>query len=215
MVVSHEEVNAMSNLLNILNSVEEGTPVKQTINSAHTAIVENSVDMKDDMKQILSRFYSAGNDAVNQLVEESHYSTEANDALNSKKTQNGVVIGQYEIRQRLSEGSGNTSFYDVVYSNSKQNIASDLILYEAALLLTRYLNKGEMINGTNIKKVLQLEETYYTQRADAIRFKKKAKQCYESRNNEQGSIFEGRFHRARENALVAKEEVAKLLKNIK
>jgi hypothetical protein len=203
-----ESTAAMADILRKINMIEEGQipePItKKPIENIQT-------DDKGFMKNILERFYNASQETTKQLVEDAHTDPEIKDALSTKKIDNGVIINGYTIKTRVNESSGKITYYDVMNPMGTK-IATDLVLYEAALLLTKMLNKGEPINGANIKRLLQLEETYFSNRVDASRFKSKAQKAYNSKQGSQGEIFESRYQHARQSALQAKAEVNQLAK---
>jgi hypothetical protein len=57
-------------------------------------------------------------------------------------------------------------FYDITNTSTGSKIASDLRLYEAALLLTQELNKGKL-HSSHGAQILQLEEEFAKNLEDA------------------------------------------------
>jgi hypothetical protein len=99
----------------------------------------------DAMKNIMAAFKSA----TNNVRDNAHGDHILMEALQTERTDSGVRISEWEIV--ISEQEGRPGkFYDVIRDDI--NIASDLRLYEAALLLTQELNKGESITSPKVRE---------------------------------------------------------------
>ena len=93
------------------------------------------------MKNILTRFYNTVEDTTKMLVEDSEYSPEIKRALKTEKTKTGVKVGQWELIVKMTESFGKKAKnYTIKHTTTGCIIAKDLVLYEAANLLLKYLS---------------------------------------------------------------------------
>lgn len=220
-----EDSKAMGDILSRLRELEdEGAQTHHTtLNESYEYEVDPTVKQSlqsgdnnvDVMKNILQKLQNVGNETTKELIQESTNNREVKEALSTRRTKSGVSVGQYEIRVRVDESRKRSmNYFDVVQSDTRVAIAKDLILYEAALILTKLLNRGETINGVNVKNLLRLEETYYKYRVDAARYKVKNKQCFKNGDYDRAEIFEHRYDDTRAKALQAKREIIAIGSNM-
>lgn len=153
----------------------------------------------DAMKAIMNAFKGATAN-IREDAQTDHYLMEA---LQTERTETGVRISEWEIVIKESEGRSG-KFYDVVHDEIV--IASDLRLYEAALLLTQELNKGASITSNKVKEILSLEEDFSKNLEDASRYARIMKTA----TGEKAMIAEARFSDAKAKALRAKEEIKRV-----
>lgn len=149
------------------------------------------------MREIMQRF----NDATSAVRERAETNPVLMEALQTEKTESGVRISEWEI---VLKESGEGKFYDVVHGEIV--IASDLRLYEAALLLTQELNKGKSITSSKVKQILRLEEDFSKNLSDAVHYARMAKKT----SGDKAIIAEARYSDARAKAISAKEEIKRI-----
>lgn len=235
MTVDQKSIDAMANIMNILNQqadepaagwshvedhVEspvtaagwhpEMSEVDQPIYEAANPVVARnplSDPSIDAMKSILERFHSVSDDAVvERLTEAAETDHDLREALITEKTDKGARIGKWEIV--VKEGR-DLKTYDVV-SQDGTVIASDLYLYEAAYGLVKRLNQGNPINSPTIREMLKLEEDYARNRNDAAGYKARSKKHAERGESQRAAVAEDRFDEAQRQALAAHEEILRL-----
>lgn len=208
MTVSNEEKNNMKDVLAKLQAIESGNVVEGSSGPTSGSVGNKETE---HMKEILERFYQATESTTQRLVEESVEDEEVRDVFVTRKEDNRVVHGMYEINVRVDESSKKPRhYYDVSHTASNAVLFKDLVLYEAAHLIVKYLNKGYPINSPEVKHVIDLEEKYSRNRIDAARYKARAKKCLAEGNREKAEILKHRFDRARDIALEAKEAISDL-----
>ena len=161
----------------------------------------------DDMKAILERMNSATQSLI--MEAESPVSTmfdkEAlKEALVTERTPLGVRIGKWEIV--VNEGHHKT--FDVVGGGTV--IASNLYLYDAALALTKALNKGLPINDSRVQKILQLEERYAKNRNDAVVFRETHTRALKKGDDVRAAIAEDRLDEAKNQLSELQEQMLRL-----
>lgn len=217
-----EEVNAMKNLLAIMNG-EKPTPRAGNTSSYSSTMDEplicapGHVSSKDigAMKGILERLNAAGSGAATRLNEEANYDSDVREALQTRRTSTGAKIGSWEIRVQLEERNGKEyKSYDVVNTTSGEPIAKMLTLYEVAHGLAKLFNRGETLTTPKVRELLALEETYTRNRIDALRFKKRYTDSTAKRDYEQAEIFEARYQASRGHALSAKSKISGLYESL-
>ena len=227
-LVSDQEKNEMTRLMNIMNggsslpsATRNNLPSKQqSVNEVYQNNVVNAnlaVDKNDikDMKNILTRFYNTVEDTTKMLVEDSEYSPEIKRALKTEKTKTGVKVGQWELIVKMTESFGKKAKnYTIKHTTTGSIIAKDLVLYEAANLLLKYLNNGLYINHPDVRKVLFLEGQFVKYYNDAIQYHNRIKNAMKERNKKSTEIFESRYDQAITEAKKAKKQLEIINSNI-
>lgn len=214
-LVSTEEKDEMKKLMNIMNRTPQSS--KSNLPTQFNETYQNDVvnanlavgkdDIKD-MKNILTRFYSTVNDTTKILVEESEYSSELKRALKTEKTKSGIKVGNWELKVTLTENFGKKiKNYTIKHSTTGDIIAKDLVLYESANLLLKYLNNGLYINHPDIRKVLFLEGQFVKYYNDATQYHHRIKKLIKENDKKSAAIFESRYDHAIEEAKKAKKQL--------
>ena len=168
------------------------------------AIAPPSMSGTDDakvtaMKNIMDAFKNATSN-VRETAQDDPYLMEA---LQTERTSRGVRVAEWEIT--ITEQAGRAGkFYDVTRDDI--TIASDLRLYEAALLLTQELNKGQSITSPKVREILRLEEDFAKNLEDAARYARVAK----ASSGKARMIAEDRYSDARAKAIRAKDEIKRV-----
>jgi hypothetical protein len=167
------------------------------------------------MKNILQSFNAAIGETTKTMLVEARDDDEMASLLETERTPHGIRQGKFEIRKRLSENrSGKTKdVFDIIDSHGMV-LAEEMFLYEACQIIVKSLNKGQKFNSPAVRSAMALEEAYVRNRNDAIRFRRKAKELYAARKNDQGSIFEARFDRSRTEALRIQEELKRIAERL-
>lgn len=218
---SVQDINAMKNLLAIMNGEAPSTPSVPTGTSPRPAASGPiSVDKLREpdvagMKDILSKLYTATENTVTTLQESAQFDAEVREALETERTPTGTRVGSWEIRTNVFEKMGKeVKTYDVINVYSNEPIASDLYLYEVAHSLVRLFNKGETLTSPKVREILTLEETYTRNRIDALRFKKRYQDSMKSKDYTTAEIMESRYQKSRLEALTAKDRINGLYESI-
>lgn len=101
---------------------------------------------------------------IQTIISRAEADAELRDALVTEKTTNGVRVGAWEICK--NEG-GRVASYDVVRIDTREVLAKDLSIYDAAVGITSALNAGETINSPKVRKILVAEARYAQHRQSA------------------------------------------------
>ncbi len=157
-----------------------------------------------EMKAILERFHSA----TDNVLAEAEFDADLRESLLTEKIDNGARIGGWEI---VANKTDKTKMYDVINSTTREKIAADLLLYEAAYGLVQYLNNGGYINSVEMLNLLRAEQAYANAVHDVRLYKHHIKK---SPNSSRVSIYEDRYQAASRAAETAKRLVEKLSKRI-
>lgn len=226
---SGQDVNEMQRLIDIMNgnggaassSPQQVTESRRNPN-APMAIPPAGPGPADTeaMRKVLESFYGAAGDAVSTLAEESqndYQHPHLQEAMQTRAVENGVVIGKWEVRQRIQEGTNGAQrkLYDVVNPATQETVASKLVVYEAAHAVVRFLNKGLNVNHGKVQEVLELEEKFHRTRQEAARFKQRFDRCVQLGEKEAADVFESRYQTARAHALVANDQIKSILESIR
>jgi len=218
---SSQDISEMQKLINMMNGVEDSTPAPQPqaapTRAAPTASPQVVSSDKDAMKAILESFNAAAGDALYETVEEAKkYDPRLLEAIQTKRTDEGAIIGAWEVRVKLTETLGaERKMYDVMHPGTKEVLFQDLVVFEAAHAIVRYLNKGLVTTHPKITEIADLEEIYRRNRQDAVIFKKRYQRCVELKEMAAGEVFEARYHKARAQAIVANDSIRTILENIR
>lgn len=163
-------------------------------------------DAKDDIVNLLQEL---------EQIQRGAFDTAATDpslkeAINTKKTSNGTIIGDWEIKT-LTEGQKE---YSVINRMTGNSIANNLMLYEAALGIVRNLNKGQGLNTPSMKKILELEESFVRFKDKATSARRMAVKSYKAGDTQKGEILENEFELFRSKALDVKTELNQFVEGL-
>lgn len=221
-IPSPEEVNSMKRLIELMNGDSSAdslaeAPHNLTETATPRTVATSGHPGADDMKRILESFYSVAGDAVADIVEVSTHDRTLREAMATKRTDEGAIIGSWEVRVRLQESTSGSQrkSYDVLHAGTKSLLFKGLVIFEAAHAIVRYLNKGLANDHFKITEIADLEETYRRNRQDAIVFKKRYERCMELKEMAAGEVFEARYQKARAQAIVANDQIKTILDNIR
>ncbi len=195
MSITPAHVNDMAKLIAAMNAGSGEGPEVTTPVLASSAPVRDSA-----MANIMESFRRA----TEEIVETQTNYPELKDALVTEATETGARVGSWEISKREVPGMG--KFYDVTHVLTREAIATDLRLYEAALALVEAFRDGETITSSQVKTILILEGDYARALSDAVGFAARIKitEGY-------GRILaESRYSESKRKALVAKKALAAL-----
>lgn len=224
---SQKDISEMQKLINLMNGGEP-EPIQNSYSGQgsyndpyHTHM--GAVTMAPvaggeaaDMKRILESFYGAAGDAVETLKEEAQTSPRLREALQTRRTDEGVQIGAWEVRVKMFESAGKQrKIYDVLQAGSSSKLYEGLVILEAAHAIVRYLNKGLETTNGKITEIADLEEMFRRNRQDAATFKKRFERCMELKETAAAEVFEARWQRARAQAIVANDQIKSILDNIR
>lgn len=118
----------------------------------------------------------------------------------------GVQIGNFAVFP-VPNSSGKNR-YDVANMATGQKLVGDIQLIEAANGIVKLMNKGHSFYSPQIKQILEFEEKYAKHYADALSFKRKAKEAGKD------AILETRFEEAKNCAQAVKENLSKFCNNL-
>jgi hypothetical protein len=216
---SAEDVGNMKRLIELMNGGGDSyyeEPAPRTAAPARAPSVSGNSDASD-MKRILESFYGAAGSAVQDVIETSAHDRDLREAMITTRTPQGVAIGAWEVRARLTESTTGPQrkIYDVLQAGSTEKLFDGLVIFEAAHAIVRYLNKGLGTTHPKITEIADLEETYRRNRQDAVIFKKRYERCLELKEMAAGEVFEARYHKARAQAIVANDSIKTILENIR
>ncbi len=151
------------------------------------------------MASILNNFRAATADDA-----PTHSRSELATALVTEATTNGVRIGSWEIDVQSGDVG---KYYQIIHTITREPIASDLRLYDAARAIASALNEGKTFTSPEIRKIIAAESEYSKHLMDAVQHAKVMKNpTSESRR----MIAESRYNESRHNALKAKNKISKM-----
>lgn len=218
---SQQDISEMARLINMMNgdgADQSYEPVRQPApqSAPRAPIVPNGNPDTLAMKSILESFYGAAGNALEEVHEVANHDRNLREALQTHRTDEGAIIGSWEVRVKVAESNGaKRKFYDVRHPGTKETLFNDLVIFEAAHAIVRYLNKGLPTAHPKITEIADLEEIYRRNRQDAIIFKKRYERCVELKESAAGEVFEARYQKARAQAIVANDSIKTILDNIR
>lgn len=200
MSVSREESEAMGRVLAAMNNAINGSATAHS--GSASAAFENSKKADSALNNIMENFRAATENLLETGVENHDFKMD----IETDTTSNGVRIGSWEIAVREESGFG--KYYDIAHTMTKEPIAADLRLYEAAHAIVRCLNEGETFTSARVKHILDLEQDYARALSDAVSFSSRMKIT----EGAQYDIAEARYGEAKRKAMTAKKSIEKLSK---
>jgi hypothetical protein len=220
---TNQDISEMQRLINAMNGLEDNSYSAPIAPHAPRVAPQRVVDYSGpsapdaaDMKRIMEAFAGAAGDARESLREEATTSPRLREAMSTRRTDEGVQIGAWEVRVKMFEtAGGQRKAYDVFHAGSKDRLYEGLVIFEAAHAIVRYLNKGIPTDHAKITEIADLEETFRRNRQDAVTFKKRFERCTELKESAAAEVFEARWQRARAQAIVANDQIKTILDNIR
>lgn len=153
-----------------------------------------------EMKLILERFHAA----ADTVIAEAPSDRDLRDSLAMELTETGARYGGWEI---VVKKTGKRSLYDVIHTETNEKIASDLMLYEAAVGLARHLNDNGYVNSGILLEMLRSEQDYAGAVNDMIIYRH---HLAKSPNSPRKPIYETRYGVAKRKAVTARDQVYRL-----
>lgn len=207
MTIDRNAIDDMTRLMSILNeksNLDDAPLTEEVIAEGIEVVVApaSHVDPNvDAMKAILERFQST----ASSIFESED--PDVREALQTEQTATGARIGSWEIV--VHDGDDHRQ-YDVVHSATREPIAKNLYVYEAAYGLAKRLNEGVTINDKRVRALLRLEEDFAKHRDDAAHFRKRTKSLREKGEDVRAAISEDRYDDAQRRAIDAHERILRL-----
>lgn len=166
------------------------------------------------MSRVLESLNSVGESTVSNVVKEAKREPLMEEYVSASLTGDTIKRKNFEIRVREIESfKGNKKVYDIIESSTREVIADDLFLYEAANSIVKYLNKGHNLLSPEVREVIGLEQKYADFRTDAGIFRKRYSEAVR-RNPGKADLYETRFNSARDKALETKKKLKKISESI-
>lgn len=176
---------------------EQPRPVIETRSIAESA-------SPSDFNKIFETF--GNNDIINNV--ESSTNKELREAMVTAKTDNGVRVGSWEI---TVEDTNGLKSYTVSNIHTREPIASELTLYDAAKGIASSLNEGMTINTPHIRKILNAEGAYSRARQSAADYRQTMMISESKGNTKRKAIAEDRYNEALRKAKEARLALAELV----
>lgn len=217
MTVSSQERDAMARLLQIMNGEKPTAHMQIHENHNHTHSMELpgagvvTTQEVQAMADVLRRLNNVVDATHTQMMQESRTDHHLQEALITEETPHGVKIGVYQIQQHQDATRlAGTQYYSVVNKHTGETLAHELSLYEAAHGLVKLLNKGQFINSSSVRELLEAESAYTSQRIDAVRHHRSQKTAQRKADPMRAQLMESRKQAALDRALQAKTQVRKI-----
>jgi hypothetical protein len=214
-IVNNESREAMKRILNALNDEPKAlAPTKKEIMEANDPLNDlgspgqPSNQAIDAMAQVMNRL----NNVTSQVLTEGKFDPQLNEAINTKRVDNNIKVGNYQITIKEDEQRiAGKQFYSIYHSQSGDVIADDITLYETALTIIKLLNNGKYVNSSIVRKLFDADDRYTAHRSDAIRFKSRAKTSEKNKDFNKSQIYESRYQASVSNAMFAKKNIKELI----
>jgi hypothetical protein len=162
----------------------------------------------DAMAKVLQRF----NNVTSQVLTESKFDNQLNEAINTKRIDNNVKIGNYDITIKTdNERIAGKQYYSITNTKSGDIIASDITLYEIALQVIKQLNNGKFVNSSIVRKLFEMDDKYTSQKISTIQFKQRFISSKKNNNISKSEIYENRYQQCIRDLSVTKREIKKLI----
>lgn len=169
----------------------------------------------DAMASVMNRLNAAMNQTTGEMITESARDPELKAALQTQVNESGVKIGAYQIVVNQDDDRlVNKQSFSVVNKLTGETLANELGLYEAAHGLVKLLNAGNFVNSPQVRKLLEAESTYTSQKLDAMRYRRGVRKAQEVGDEHKENLYESRRQHAMDVAMQAKAEVKNINKNI-
>lgn len=215
------DINEMDRLMKIANGeISASTkPEPKILENGQEAIVLSNVPDKAAMAKIMENFSSTtgiksfknihdvGERVMKKVVRQSSTDHRLKNALMTSMTNNGLKIGDWEIRKTLREGL--TKKEEVVYhirnANTGKRIKASLMILESAKIIIQLLNSGASMDNKQIQEVASLELEYHRLREKALHEKCSWYRAKKINDEFKMDLYSAKFDAAKATALYTKE----------
>ena len=211
-MVSDEERNSMKHNQEALNGNSKA--LKST--SSNSSMIDDDLSGPGQvspkainaMADILTKL----NNVSDQVVTDSRFNPQLDEAIHTQRTSTSVKVGNYEImiKEDANRIAGK-QFYGIYNTVSGDIIADDITLYETAILVVKSLNSGKYTNSSLVRNLFEADDRYTAHRTDAISFKSRARSAERRGDYNKSEIFESRFQSSVVAANAAKTDIKRLV----
>lgn len=165
-----------------------------------------------EMEKILQNFNSvekSATDTIKELLQETTKDRQLKEALITTKSDDGVIIGAWEISKFLREGltKKQETVYHVKNVNTGERVKATFLILESAKSIVRFLNQGVDTDSPQIKQIADLEIQYRRLRARALTEKLSWHRAKKSNDEFKCDLCEAKFDAAKMQALYIKERI--------
>lgn len=207
-----EEINEMKRLQCILGGKAPpeniSKPLMNTSNDSNEIIELSTTPSRKEIEQ-MSNFLKIMEGEIPNMIEKSRDDSTLREALMTKKIDNGIKIGSWEITTKLEEGvnSKSDTFYNVYNSETYQYIDGDLFIYESAHAIVRMLNNGFNVKDSEIRNIVELDQEYQRLRLKAMLEKYHWHKVKDTDHEWKQELFEAKFDSVKSKAMFLKERI--------
>ncbi len=181
------------------------------INNNSVGVSKKDIDkMKKILENLSVAAHAALSEEINNNANENNVGPADYDSI-ELITKNKLKYKNYEIIVReVNSLNSLKKVYDIKESETNEIIANDLFLYEAALGIVKFLNRGEPMLSKNIRDIINLENSYMRYRQDSVIFKNR---IAENKNPAKRHLYEDRLIESRNKAILIKQKLEEIVKN--
>jgi len=224
--IGKADINEMDRLMKILDgNISESTkPEPKILSNGEESIILSKNPTRNDidkMAEIMNNFssvtgvksfknlYDAGNKIVDNLIKESTIDRNLKEALITKKTDDGVQIGAWEIIKKIREGKTNKkeTIYCIRNTNTHEVLRAKFLILESVKAIVSLLNNGSSFNDLKIKNIIKLEIDYRRLRDQALEEKVFWHKAKKKNNEFKMDLYEAKFEASKAKALYIKEKI--------
>jgi hypothetical protein len=213
MTVTQNDRDAMSRILAIMNG-ENPAPVQQSGRQLSESIElagPGQVTRKDvdAMASVMAKLNSVSNNVIDGMITEGVTNRDVSEALSTERVANGVKVGRYQITIKEDDKRlAGKQFYSIYNRLTDEILADDISLYETALAVIRHLNGGRIISSSEVRKLLEQDDSYTSHRIDALNYKHR---IATTRDPSKRDIFESRHQASLDRCMAAKKTIKMLV----
>ena len=213
-ILAEEFKNADQQIVDYSDLVVADEPIVESSFSGMSSGI--SPQEVDSMKKMLEALSAVGQEAVSTVMERVNKEPLMEEYVSASITGNRIKHKNYEIRVREIESfNGTKKVYDIIESQTRELISDDLFLYEAAVGIVKYLNKGHNLLSNEVREIIALEQSYANLRTDAGIFRKRLQESISNKDSSKSLIYEARFNSAKDKALDIKKKLKKISDSIR
>ena len=211
MPVTEQDKLAMKNILEALDG-KSITSSNSTHNVDYTDDISGPGQVSRKAVEAMAQVLTRLNNVTSEVMSESNWDSQLNEAVNTTKITDGVKVGNYKImiKEDVKRIAGK-QYYSIYNSQTGDVIADDLTLYETALAVVKQLNNGRFANHPIVRKLFDADNRYTSHRTDAIVYKIKANRAEKIGNMNKKDLFESRHQASAISAQKAKKDIKSVI----
>lgn len=212
--VTPEEKDQMARIMAIMNGETPTTPLSESVQTS-TQLDDTGAPGQPSQASInaMANVLDKLNKVTQQVIFENKDDPEIRTAVETRRTDDGVKVGGYQITIMTNETRlAGKQYYQISHAKTGTVIANDISLYEVASAVAKLLNSSRYVNNFHVRKLFELDDRYTSQRIDALRHRRQQRLAEQRNDTMKLDIATNKYEHALQQAISTKQDIKQAIK---